>query len=66
MITYRSWDSFTTRFGREYDTSEGFSIASYLQHQGQKLVQSFDANTYITDTFNRDIPRHLRYREYPV
>jgi hypothetical protein len=21
---------------------------------------------YYTDTFNRDIRRHLRYREYPV
>ena len=47
MSTYRSWESFTTRFGRQYDTSEQFRIASYLQYQGQKFVERFDANTYI-------------------
>jgi len=50
MSTYRSWESFTARFGREYDTSEQFKIASYLQYQGQKFVERFDANTYITLT----------------
>ncbi len=50
MSTYRSWQSFTTRFGRQSDASEHFAIASYLQHQGQKLVERFDANTYITLT----------------
>jgi homoserine O-acetyltransferase len=60
MITYRSWDSFTTRFGREYDVNQQFSISSYLQHQGQKLVERFDANTYITLTKamdNHDVGR---------
>ncbi|MEH2149216.1 homoserine O-acetyltransferase MetX [Nostoc sp.] len=50
MSTYRSWDSFTIRFGRQYDASEQFAIASYLQHQGQKLTERFDANTYINLT----------------
>jgi homoserine O-acetyltransferase len=45
MTTYRSWDSFTHRFGRQAATgSDQFAIASYLQYQGQKLI----ANTYIT------------------
>lgn len=50
MSTYRSWESFTTRFGRQYDESEKFAIANYLQYQGQKFVERFDANTYITLT----------------
>ena len=54
MSTYRSWDSLTSRFGREYDTSEQFTIVSYLQHQGQKLTERFDANTYITLTHAMD------------
>ncbi|MEH2074859.1 MAG: homoserine O-acetyltransferase [Nostoc sp.] len=54
MSTYRSWDSFTIRFGRQYDVSEEFAIASYLQHQGQKLTERFDANTYITLTHAMD------------
>lgn len=63
MITYRSWDSFTTRFGREYDVSAQFSIASYLQHQGQKLVERFDANTYITLTKAMDSHDVARNRQ---
>lgn len=54
MSTYRSWQSFTNRFGRQYDASEQFAIASYLQYQGQKLVDRFDANTYITLTHAMD------------
>ncbi|MGF2036567.1 MAG: homoserine O-acetyltransferase MetX [Nostoc sp. CmiVER01] len=54
MSTYRSWDSFTIRFGRQYDASEQFAIASYLQYQGQKLTERFDANTYITLTHVMD------------
>ena len=51
MSTYRYWHSFTERFGREYDASaDQYAIASYLQHHGQKLVERFDANTYITIT----------------
>jgi homoserine O-acetyltransferase/O-succinyltransferase len=50
MITYRSWQSFSHRFGRQYEASDEFAIAHYLQYQGQKLVERFDANTYITLT----------------
>ncbi len=62
MITYRSYDSLEQKFGRERFAVEGgahdapdatdalrssFQIASYLDYQGVKLVQRFDANTYI-------------------
>lgn len=48
MTTYRSWSSFTVRFGRDTTTEESYAIASYLQYHGQKLVDRFDANTYVT------------------
>ncbi|MDZ8139520.1 MAG: homoserine O-acetyltransferase [Nostoc sp. DedQUE04] len=65
MFTYRSWDSFTSRFGREYDASEQFTITSYLQHQGQKLTERFDANTYITLTHAMDRHDIARDRTSP-
>lgn len=61
MISYRSYDSFGNRFGRErvnadgsYDATNKFQIESYLDHHGDKLVERFDANTYITITFAMD------------
>jgi homoserine O-acetyltransferase/O-succinyltransferase len=49
MSTYRSWDSFAERFGRQSgQNGQPFAIAEYLQYQGKKLVERFDANTYIT------------------
>jgi homoserine O-acetyltransferase/O-succinyltransferase len=50
MSTYRSWASFDDRFGRQQQpTASGpeFAIATYLRHQGKKLVERFDANTYV-------------------
>lgn len=47
MSTYRSWASFEQRFERQTQAEE-FAIAAYLKYQGQKLVERFDANTYIT------------------
>jgi len=55
MITYRSYDSLEQKFGRERFAQPGaddalrssFQIASYLDYQGVKLVERFDANTYI-------------------
>jgi len=46
MVTYRSWQSFNERFARQ--RNENFAIANYLNYQGQKLVERFDPNTYIT------------------
>jgi homoserine O-acetyltransferase/O-succinyltransferase len=47
MTSYRSRPSFEARFGR--DRRDGrFEVARYLEHQGQKLVDRFDANSYLT------------------
>lgn len=52
-ITYRSDIEWTNRFGRAwqsgdlFDFSGRFEIESYLQHQGEKYPQSYDANSYL-------------------
>lgn len=46
MTSYRSATSFEARFGRRAD-DDGFAVQSYLQHQGRKLVDRFDANSYL-------------------
>ncbi|MEL6442851.1 MAG: homoserine O-acetyltransferase [Bacteroidota bacterium] len=47
MMTYRSPLLFAERFARTQRGDGTFEIASYLQHQGEKLVQRFDAVTYV-------------------
>ena len=67
MLSYRSFDSLESKFGRERTVGNGepaknglqalsksFEIASYLSYQGVKLVQRFDANTYIHLTLAMD------------
>lgn len=46
MISYRSYGSFESRFGRR-NSEDGFEVQSYLQYQGRKLVDRFDANSYL-------------------
>jgi homoserine O-acetyltransferase len=46
MTTYRSETDFGERFGRQLEPDGGFSIISYLGHQGAKLVERFDGETY--------------------
>jgi homoserine O-acetyltransferase len=48
MCTYRSPESFASRFGRVQQDGGRFAVQSYLRHQGTKLVERFDANTYLT------------------
>jgi homoserine O-acetyltransferase len=48
MISYRSPHNFEVRFGRSEDESDGYEVQSYLRYQGEKLVNRFDANTYLT------------------
>ncbi|WP_047980578.1 homoserine O-acetyltransferase MetX [Ornithinibacillus contaminans] len=46
MVTYRSAALFSERFNRG-KTSEGYSVSNYLNYQGDKLSQRFDANSYL-------------------
>jgi len=57
MISYRSFASFAPRFGRErVDDGETarYSVETYLEHQGRKLVERFDANCYVKLTLSMD------------
>lgn len=46
MTTYRSEADFDARFGRRTEADGRPSIVSYLEHQGRKLVDRFDPDTY--------------------
>ena len=54
-ITYLSDESMRRKFGRRlrhrekygFDFSDEFEVESYLQHQGIKFVERFDANSYL-------------------
>ncbi|MBI4418935.1 MAG: homoserine O-acetyltransferase [Ignavibacteriales bacterium] len=55
MLSYRSPDELKERFGRKQKNEDGgyfddkniFQVESYLRHQGKKLAERFDANTYL-------------------
>lgn len=49
MVFYRSAESFERRFGRDAQPGNPdlFKVQSYLQYQGAKLVDRFDAVTYV-------------------
>ncbi|MHB1050042.1 MAG: homoserine O-acetyltransferase MetX [Bacteroidota bacterium] len=67
MISYRSEREFAQRFGREkrtptgndplerYDEQNLFQVESYLRYQGKKLVDRFDANTYLKISRTMDL-----------
>lgn len=44
---YRSWQGFDTRFGRDRRDDGLFQVQSYFRHQGRKINDRFDANTYV-------------------
>lgn len=54
-ITYLSVESMHQKFGRRlqrsddyaYDFVSEFQVESYLEHQGRRFVERFDANTYL-------------------
>ncbi|WP_285240918.1 homoserine O-acetyltransferase [Pseudarthrobacter sp. MEB009] len=72
-ITYRSAAELEGRFGRQAQAAETpvradslaargrYQVESYLDHQGNKLVQRFDANSYIALTealMSHDVTRN--------
>jgi homoserine O-acetyltransferase/O-succinyltransferase len=62
MITYRSPASFAERFGRARRADGSFEVVHYLEHQGAKLVERFDANSYVTLTHAMDTHDVARQR----
>lgn len=50
MCTYRSRESFESRFGRRHEDDGRFAIESWLQYHGREIVNRFDANAYVTLT----------------
>lgn len=46
MTTYRSETDFDGRFGRRTEEDGRFAVNSYLDYQGDKLLERFDADTY--------------------
>ncbi len=46
MTTYRSTADFDGRFGRHVQDDGRFSVVSYLDHQGGKILDRFDPDTY--------------------
>jgi homoserine O-acetyltransferase len=55
MCSYRCFENYQQRFGRQQRENGLFEAESYLHHQGEKLVERFDANTYITLTRAMDM-----------
>lgn len=56
MISYRSFQSFEMKYGRHKTEDEKkYLVESYLDYQGKKLVERFDANTYLllTDVMDK-------------
>jgi len=62
-ITYLSRESMAEKFGDDrlspHDVATGFerkfSVGSYLAYQGEKFVELFDANSYLTLTMAMDL-----------
>ncbi len=46
MISYRGHANFEARFGRA-TSKTGYEVENYLTYQGRKLVERFDANSYL-------------------
>jgi homoserine O-acetyltransferase len=50
MCTYRSRASFEARFGRRLREPGLYEVESWLRHHGERLVDRFDADAYVTLT----------------
>lgn len=47
MVTYRSHRLFMTRFQRQKELTNTFSVNTYLRYKGETLAKRFDANSYV-------------------
>lgn len=57
MITYRTPQNYIQKFQRDVNTDKNiFEVESYLQYQGEKLVNRFDAVTY--DRLTKSMDTH--------
>ncbi|HEY3929543.1 MAG TPA: homoserine O-acetyltransferase [Candidatus Koribacter sp.] len=63
MLSYKSPELFEHRYGRKLNRngedpwkhhSARFDVGGYLDHQGEKFVQRFDANSYLSITRTMD------------
>ena len=55
MVSYRTPQNYLEKFGREYRTDNNmYQVESYLEYQGRKLVDRFDALTYVLLTKSMD------------
>ena len=54
MITYRTAHAYHSKFGREKDKNGLWQVRSYLQYQGEKFLDRFDAVTYVRLTEKMD------------
>ncbi|HEU5398638.1 MAG TPA: homoserine O-acetyltransferase [Gammaproteobacteria bacterium] len=50
MLSYRHWDEFAVRFGREQASGGTFQVESWLRHHGEKFKARFDAASYVALT----------------
>ena len=50
MVSYRHWQEFDARFGREPAEAGGFQVESWLRHHGAKFTARFDAASYVALT----------------
>ncbi|MCC7301792.1 MAG: homoserine O-acetyltransferase [Bacteroidia bacterium] len=64
MLTYRNYEAFVkTQTDEEANKLENYRAASYIQHQGNKLVERFNAHSYFTLTKSMD-SHHLARRRF--
>jgi len=47
MVSYRSFPSFESRFGRSRHESGSYNAETWLQHHGEQLVNRFDPACYV-------------------
>ena len=47
MVSYRSFESFESKFGRDKNQHGSFQASTWLQHHGEKLVNRFDPSCYV-------------------